>query len=131
MTSVFRIATMQAIKEIVEDSSVAGRFGHILTEESITEISKKVVDLFEMTLELRAKTQDIFGQASKQQPRQQLKEEAQPFPKTKNASEIYSFQENKKSETSQDVSLMPNLNLKLPRKRFDLSPDEKEKFMRR
>jgi hypothetical protein len=41
MTSVFRIATEQAIREIVEENSVSGRFGLIITEENITEISKK------------------------------------------------------------------------------------------
>ena len=133
MATVFRIATEQAIKEIVEECSVSGRFGLIVTEENIEEISKKVVDLFEMTLELRAKTQDIFGQAAnmRQEPKESRQEEKQPFPKSRNASEIYSFQESKKSPNSHETSLMPNLDVKLPRKRFELSLEEKERYMRR
>lgn len=130
MATVFRIATEQAIKEIVEENSVSGRFGLIVTEENILEISKKVVDLFEMTLELRSKTQDIFGQTNKEPAKENKQEEKAPFPKSRNASEIY-FQENKKNQSVLDAPLIPNLDVKLPRKRFELSLEEKEKFMRR
>lgn len=136
MATVFRIATEQAIKEIVEENSVSGRFGLIVTEENVAEISKRVVDLFEMTLELRSKTQDIFGQAvssAKQEPstkHSQQSEERVSFPKTRNAAEIYAPQENKRN-THHLPELTPNLSAKLPRKRFELTLEEKEKFMRR
>lgn len=133
MASVFRIATEQAIKEIVEENAVCGRFGLIITEENITEISKKVVDLFEMTLELRSKTQDIFGQIAntKPTPKTHKEETSTPFPKTKNASEIYSFNEKKKNEYNSESAILPHLDVKLPRKRFELTLEEKEKFMQR
>ncbi|MES2614229.1 MAG: hypothetical protein V4591_02320 [Bdellovibrionota bacterium] len=138
MATVFRIATEQAIKEIVEENSVSGRFGLIVTEENIAEISKKVVDLFEMTLELRSKTQELFNPATittaaaKQKSQEKLQEEKHPFPKTRNASEIYSFQDSKKAYGGiENTPLMPSLDAKLPRKRFELSLEEKERFMRR
>lgn len=133
MASVFRIATMQAIKEIVEECSVAGRFGLIVTEENLEDISNKVVDLFEMTLELRAKTQDMFGQMSSQKeaPQKRSREEqGAPFPKTRNAAEVYSYGE-RNSSPSYDAPIVPHLDAKLPRKRFELSLEEKERIMRR
>lgn len=132
MSRVFRIATMQAIKEIVEENSIAGRFGLIITEENVDEISKKVVDLFEMTLELRAKTQEIFGQTNRQEHTQEkTHEDEQPdFPRTKNAGEIYHRHEDKREENKERF-LSPHLDVKLPRKRFELSLSEKERFTRR
>ena len=133
MSTVFRIATEQAIREIVEEHSTGGRFGLIVTEENMVEISKKVVDLFEMTLELRSKTQSIFGlgASSAQSFAEKEEEERAPFPKSRNASEIYAFEERSKSQNATEVSLMPNLDVKLPRKRFELSLEEKERMTRR
>ncbi len=151
MSTVFRIATTQAIREIVEENAVSGRFGLIVTEENIEEIAKRVVDLFEMTLDLRAKTQDIFGgalggQASSQEQRRENAKPAKrafsrsnkldiseegPFPKSRNSSEIYDFKTNNNNTQSRDTSYIPSLDAKLPRKRFELSPEEKERFMRR
>ncbi len=130
MASVFRIATEQAIKEIIESNSQTGRFGWMVTEENMEEISKRVVDLFEMTLELRAKTQDIFGAALSQTTTQTAKNEA-PFPKTRSASEIYSYGEGSSSNAAPQSSLTPNMDLKLPRKRYEMSLNEREQFMKR
>lgn len=131
MASVFRIATEQAIKEIVEENGVIGRFGLIVTEESLNEISKKVVDLFEMTLELRSKTQEMFNPSTKQVSQEPQRKEPPPFPKTKNAAEIYNFQEGNGKASSIGEAITPNLDVKLPRKRFELSLEEKERYMRR
>ncbi len=148
MTSIFRMATMQAVKEIVEENSVSGRFGHIVTEENIEEISKKIVDLFEMTLDLRAKTQEIFalsqgapqgqgarastpGRAPAKKNRVEFQEES-PFPTTRNAAEIYDSRQTMASH-SREATPSPTggLDLKLPRQRFEMTLGEKERFMRR
>ena len=131
MTSVFRIATEQAIKEIIEENAECGRFGHMITEESMRDISIKIVDLFEMTLELRSKTREMFTPSpQRQEGGRVFQEESPSFPKTKRASEIYTFQD-KKTQSSSDTQLMPHLDVKLPRKRFEMTLEEKERVMRR
>ena len=106
--SVFRTATSQAIRELVEEHGVPGRFGTILTSESVTMLCERVVDLFEFTLELRSRTQGFIGG------------------------------ENKNSQTdSQDdfgmgeSKLRPGAEVRLPRKKFALTPEEKQRLMRR
>jgi hypothetical protein len=136
MSQIFRIATCQAIREIIEESAVEGRFGLILTDDGIDKISHRVVDLFEMTLELRAKTQEMFsGMNSQQQassPKRVTKnnvqnEERAPFPKTKNAAEIYDFGQRNRSEMD-SMPIAPIHDVKLPRTRFGLSLEEKERM---
>lgn len=137
MSQIFRIATCQAIREIIEESSVEGRFGLILTDDGIEKISHRVVDLFEMTLQLRAKTQEMFsGMAAAPQqtnnPKKGTKnstqnEERPPFPKTKNAAEIYDFGQRNKSELD-SMPMAPIHDVKLPRTRFGLSLEEKERM---
>lgn len=136
MSQIFRIATCQAIREIIEESAVEGRFGLILTEDGIDKISHRVVDLFEMTLELRAKTQEMFsGIGSNQQtsnPKRVTKNNSQneeriPFPKTKNAAEIYDFGQRNRSEMD-SIPIAPIHDVKLPRTRFGLSLEEKERM---
>ena len=136
MSQIFRIATCQAIREIIEESAVEGRFGLILTDDGIDKISHRVVDLFEMTLELRAKTQELFsGLGSAQQsanPKKATKnnsqnEERAPFPKTKNAAEIYDFGQRNRSEL-ESMPIAPIHDVKLPRTRFGLSLEEKERM---
>ena len=136
MSQIFRIATCQAIREIVEESAIEGRFGLLLTEEGIDKISNRVVDLFEMTLQLRAKTQEMFSglnapsktslptKAPRSNP---YNEEKAPFPKTKNAAEIYDFGQRKSSDID-SMPMAPIHNVKLPRTRFGLSLEEKERM---
>ncbi|APJ03607.1 hypothetical protein [Silvanigrella aquatica] len=137
MSQIFRIATSQAIREIIEESAVEGRFGLILTDDGIEKIAQRVVDLFEMTLELRAKTQAMFAGMNNSQaatPAKQtasknnfLNEEKAPFPKTKNAAEIYDFGQKKRNDL--DSLPMPLVHdVKLPRTRFGLSLEEKERL---
>lgn len=139
MSQIFRIATCQAIREIIEESAVEGRFGLILTEDGVEKISQRVVDLFEMTLELRAKTQEIFlginsGTKSppSKTPRNENKkeEERRPFPKTKNAAEVFDFG-NRKTSDLESIPIAPAHNVKLPRTRFNLSLEEKERLIRK
>lgn len=135
MGQIFRIATCQAIREIIEENAVEGRFGLILTEEGVEKISHRIVDLFEMTIQLRTKTQEIFsGIVSQQQPtnsqkvsnRNSQNTETPPFPKTKNASEIYDFS-NKTKNNIDSIPMIPTHEIKLPRTRFELSTAEKER----
>jgi hypothetical protein len=85
---VFRIATGQAIREIIEEHGSLGRFGLILTPENIDDIADRIVDLFEMTIELRTKTQQMFmhtaeasdSQESSSAPRRRLGRAAEKTP---------------------------------------------------
>ncbi|WGL59654.1 hypothetical protein QEJ31_14070 [Pigmentibacter sp. JX0631] len=139
MSQIFRIATTQAIREIIQESAVEGRFGLLLTDESIEKISERVVDLFEMTLKLRAKTQELFGQvnsktepasiSSKQQKNALNVDEKSPFPRSKNAAEVYDFGKRTKSDF-ESIPLSTIQDVKLPRTRFQLSLEEKEKLRR-
>lgn len=139
MSQIFRIATTQAIKEIIQDNAVEGRFGLLLTEDSIEKISERVVDLFEMTLKLRAKTQELFNTGSvknEQSPAYQKNqknimnlEEKAPFPRSKNAAEVYDFSSKRNSDL-ESIPLSTIQDIKLPRTRFQLSLEEKEKLRR-
>lgn len=62
MESIFRTATTQAILDIIEEHGTRSRFGHMLTDEDASAVAAKVVDLFEMTLRLRART-GLIGHA--------------------------------------------------------------------
>ena len=53
--NIFRTALLQAIEDILKDSGSVGRFGLVLTDDEINTVSSKVVDLFEMTLNLRTR----------------------------------------------------------------------------
>ncbi|WP_186643979.1 hypothetical protein [Fluviispira vulneris] len=143
MSQIFRTATSQAIREIIEESGVEGRFGLILTEDSLEKITHRVVDLFEMTLELRAKTQEIFGnlgatakpksvQANKidNKKKNTFFDEDSPFPKTKNASELLDYGSHD-SIGIDKIPTAPAHNIKLPRKRFELSLEERERISRK
>jgi len=136
MSQIFRIATSQAIREIIEESAVEGRFGLLLTEEGIEKISQRVVDLFEMTLQLRAKTQEMFSSGlGNSQSNNNMKnsknhfqnEEKAPFPRSRNAAEIYDFGNRTKSEMD-SIPVAPIHDVKLPRTRFGLSLEEKERM---
>ncbi|RDB36400.1 hypothetical protein [Spirobacillus cienkowskii] len=138
MSQIFRIATCQAIREIIEESALEGRFGLILTNDGVEKIANRVVDLFEMTLELRAKTHEMFAGKMPSQDNQQNRktrspffhsDEQSPFPRSKNAAEIYDFG-SKKTDNLDSIPLAPNQDVKLPRKRFGLSLEEREKLRR-
>ncbi len=137
MSQIFRIATTQAIKEIIQENAVEGRFGLLLTDDSIEKISERVVDLFEMTLKLRAKTQELFGTGKIEANIPERKnnknimnlEEKSPFPRSKNAAEVYDFGARNKSEID-TIPLATIQDVKLPRTRFQLSLEEREKLRR-
>ena len=135
MASIFRTATKQAILEIIQEHAVPGRYGLILTEESSEKICEQVVDLFEMTLELRQKVQSNFqlGASTKEEPphnkKLNFKPENEVFSKAKYTSEIYQNDQKKSYfDEMSHGSLSTDLDKKLPRKRFLLSDDEKKKL---
>ena len=155
--SIFRIATKQALREIIEDHATQGRFGVVLSDESLEMATERIVDLFEMTLTLRSHTASMLGggspspapasapthaQTQKAQP-QKIQtqstltrrhsfevDEHSPVPKTKNAAEIYDKTTNRKSENPDTVPLAATFSFKLPRTRIGLSEKERQKLTR-
>ncbi|MBX9704259.1 MAG: hypothetical protein K2X39_08915 [Silvanigrellaceae bacterium] len=143
--NIFRSATKQAIREIVENHGSKGKFGFILTDENIDSISDKVVDLFEIALSLRNKSQNILypqhipeentqtkpsSLQSKPKPtyREPLVSEKGAFPRTKNAAEIYDFPKNYLESARNNIGLPPTIDFKLPRRRISLSESERSKL---
>ena len=145
--SVFRIATKQAIKEIIEAPSEKLQYGLILTDENLEDITSKVVDLFEMTLDLRSRTQELFKNLYKKN-----NEETEDTPVSHNyfkskSSKVYKettqslYKENSqvrnvielpkgKEEKSKAGSRVTSQFL-LPRKRMLISQEEKKKLLER
>jgi hypothetical protein len=75
MTSFFRIATKQAIRDIITENAQSLKFGVAINDDSLENITEKVVDLFEMTLELRARSQNFFGpMLERQEPAEEPKQ---------------------------------------------------------
>lgn len=52
--NIFRTATKQAIRDIIQDNASSGRYGVMLSDDNIEAIGERIVDLFEMTLNLRS-----------------------------------------------------------------------------
>jgi hypothetical protein len=63
MMGIFRTATGQAIEDIITENAQNGTFGVTLSHADLQIACGKIVDLFEMTLELRGHTQNLFGGA--------------------------------------------------------------------
>ena len=64
MGSIFRTATTQAILDIIAEHGSKTRFGQLFTEGDAEALASRVVDLFEMTLELRSRTSLIGATAT-------------------------------------------------------------------
>lgn len=68
--NIFRTATKQAIRDIIQDNASSGRYGVMLSDDNIEAIGERIVDLFEMTLNLRSQmsggvsSQSSTGQSS-------------------------------------------------------------------
>jgi hypothetical protein len=152
MTTIFRTATKQAMKEIIEERSEAGRFGLLVTEEGLEAITDRLVDLFEMTLTLRQQTRHFFEPpaptpepaprakssnlqkgrttptlSQNQRPPQDSDRQRASFPKTRNAAEVYTVhrQEDKFGSALANPSLPTHIDLKLPRRRVEMSDEER------
>lgn len=134
--SVFRIATKQAIREIIEENASSNRFGFSLTDDNVECITDRVVDLFEMTLTLRSRVAAPL-QAESAEPVHQTQrrtptlpsQERVGFPKTINAAEIYDGALTPRRGLPES-QVPPQQDFKLPRKRTVLSDEEKERLIK-
>lgn len=141
--NIFRTATGQAIREIISEHSQENRFGRTLTDTDLDAICERVVDLFEMTLNLRAQVSGggESAETSRGAQRQNSRsvrwdEEPAKVPTTRAASEIYDFTHiNRQARADALPSLAPEQNsevdYKLPRKRINVTVEEREVLMRR
>lgn len=109
--NVFRTATGQAVRDIISEHATTHRFGLSLTDADLDAICERVVDLFEMTLNLRA--QVGTGQA----------------PQTNTGAAPQSGASTAHQATF--VRQEPTMSLTLPRTRVAVAQDEKETLMRR
>lgn len=96
--SIFRTATKQALREIIEEQGTVGRFGVVLAEDKLELTTDRIVDLFEMTLNLRSHA----------------------------ASTLSAGTSNK--QTTEKTNYSPTAGFKLPRTRIALSEEERQKL---
>lgn len=148
--NVFRTATGQAIRDIISDHGTANRFGISLTDSDLDAVCERIVDLFEMTLNLRAQLGTGASPESRSssapvgrfsQPVSTVKprrweEEPASVPKTKAASEVFDFSHLEKTGRADALPVLAPQSeelpdLKLPRKRIMVTGDEKELLARR
>lgn len=138
--NIFRTATGQAIRDIICEHGQENRFGRSLTDTDLDTICERIVDLFEMTLNLRAQVAgggDTQTSQRQTQRREARWEESEPrVPTTRSASEIYDFSHlTKQTRADALPSFAPQkeqeINFKLPRKRISVSAEEQETLMRR
>lgn len=134
MTSMFRIATKEAIREMVIENCHTGRFGFVLTSEGLDLSTDRIVDLFETTLELRNKVREKMSantQIDAAAEKSHGKEEKTKFPRTVNAAEIYKLPQPEYRQLHvEQVPQAPAFDHKLPRKRVSLTEIEREKIYR-
>jgi hypothetical protein len=138
--NIFRTATGQAIRDIIADHSQENRFGRSLTDDDIDSICDRIVDLFEMTLNLRARVSGNSEQEVSQprtQPRSmRWEDEPAQLPTTRAASEVYDFSGfNQKSRQDSLPSMAPNATTEpeyklMRRKRTPVSAEEQQLLMR-
>jgi hypothetical protein len=160
MESIFRTATTQAILDIIAEHGTRSRFGHLLTEEDASAVAAKVVDLFEMTLRLRARTGLLGSAPTAAEPpsesRTMHRHSGSPsptlgslrpkrranwteeghvdaFPTTVNASEFIEADRKrpKVPEVAPSASDTDSFGFRLPRQRNRLSEEERATFLRR
>ena len=138
--NIFRTATGQAIRDIIADHSQENRFGRTLTEDDLDAICERVVDLFEMTLNLRARvsgpTDHEGGQTQGQTRSMRWEDEPAQIPTTRAASEIYDFSSfNQPSRQDSLPHMAPNVASEpeyklMRRKRTQVSAEEQQRLMR-
>jgi hypothetical protein len=151
MGTIFRTATKQAILDLISDHGTRSRFGQLLSDDDADALALRVVDLFEMTLELRARTGVLglggasgAGASTNSESHNTSRVGAVPkswseqppssnFPTTVHASEFIDHREPKGIRPeppagSEDLSFA---SLKLPRTRKPLSDSERQNFLKR
>lgn len=138
--NIFRTATGQAIRDIISDHSQENRFGRTLTDDDLDAICERVVDLFEMTLNLRARlsgnTEPVESQPRTQQRSLRWDEEPAQMPMTKAAADVYDFSEfeqQRRRDALPDRAPQHNTEpeYKLTRRqRTTVSAEEQQRLMR-
>jgi hypothetical protein len=159
MGTIFRTATKQAILDLIADHGTQSRFGHLLSDDDAEELASRVVDLFEMTLELRSRTGLMGasagtgavasgGQGSQPGGSSTQKSAGSPpgkgiswseeapqttFPKTIHAAEFFDRGETAKNmpDSTHDNHDPVFRGLKLPRTRKPITDAERQSFLRR
>lgn len=61
--SVYRAATREAIKDIIVEESQSGRFGLLLSDESLDSATDRICDFMETTLKLRSGVRERMERA--------------------------------------------------------------------
>jgi hypothetical protein len=158
MGNIFRTATKQAILDLIADHGTRSRFGQMLSDDDADQLAARVVDLFEMTLELRGRTGMIgLGSASTAKPTEEPSQSPRrrstgaaasvaaeelswsdtppksTFPTTIHAAEFLDKGE-RKARVSDATAETPDptfMGLKLPRQRKPITEAERQSFMKR
>jgi hypothetical protein len=158
MGNIFRTATKQAILDLISDHGTRSRFGQMLSDDDADQLAARVVDLFEMTLELRSRTGMLgLGSASTAKPAEESSQSPKrrasgaaatvaaeelswsdtppksTFPTTIHAAEFLDKGE-RKSRVSDATAETPDptfMGLKLPRQRKPITEAERQSFMKR
>jgi hypothetical protein len=161
MGTIFRTATKQAILDLIGEHATPSRFGQLLSDDDADALAMRVVDLFEMTLELRARTGALSASeqpaaspvreserppalrrsaASASQtavlPRRSWSEEApsNAFPTTVHAAEFTEPRQGGRvppPDSGKDAEDALSANLKLPRTRKPITESERQSFWRK
>ena len=66
MSGIFKKVTHQAIKEMVEEHAIEGKFGLLLDETALDKLCHQISDFFIMSLDVRTKAQN-FAVASEEE----------------------------------------------------------------
>lgn len=138
--NIFRTATSQAIRDIICDHSQENRFGRTLTDDDLDSICERVVDLFEMTLNLRARvsgaSEQDTGHTKTQTRSMRWEDEPAGIPTTRAASEVYDFsgfshqsRQDALPHMAPSVTTEPEHKL-VRRKRTPVSVEEHQRLMR-
>jgi hypothetical protein len=158
MGNIFRTATKQAILDLIADHGTRSRFGQMLSDDDADQLAARVVDLFEMTLELRGRTGMLgLGSApaakpsaesnpnprrrspgaAAEAPTEKLSWSDTPprstFPTTIHAAEFLE-KGDRKARVSDATAETPDptfMGLKLPRQRKPITEAERQSFMKR
>jgi hypothetical protein len=100
--SVYRVATQEAIKEMILANAEKGRFGLLISDDSLDALTSQLCDFMESTLRLRTGVRERMERAAA------------------NA--------DANSEREQAPSLTPTLAHRLPRTRIALSEEERSRI---
>lgn len=142
MAQIFRIATKEAIREIILSEAQANRFGILMTDSQLETITERVVDLMETAINLRSGVQsrleNTLSALSQAQhaAHQATADERAGFrpgqgsgrlPRARAASEIYSPPDPQQS-MDDTIPLYSGGSPALPRRRVAISETERARL---